>query len=136
MKKYEAIKASQLSPSDLTFENLQYLYETGRSYTISGSGKNRVTGYRSGVQTEIGDLEISEWKDLMQKLICESGEDQIQQCLLSWVKENCPWLHNKSEQEMEALVLHSMRIFEDKEWAGYEGFIRICPSIKPPSEEK
>lgn len=40
----------------LTFADLRVHYYTGRSYLISGEGRDKVFGYRHGVMTDIGDL--------------------------------------------------------------------------------
>lgn len=44
----------------LTFAALRVHYYTGRSYLISGEGRNKVFGYRHGVMTDIGDLPEAE----------------------------------------------------------------------------
>lgn len=49
---------------ELTFEDLRIHYYTGRSYFISGEGRNKVFGYRHGVMTNIGDLSENEWARL------------------------------------------------------------------------
>ena len=38
----------------LTFADLRVHYYTGRSYLISGEGRDKVFGYRHGVMTDIG----------------------------------------------------------------------------------
>ena len=136
MKNREIIHASELDEKSLTFSDLRFLYSTGRSYTISGSGRNRSTGYRNGVMTPVGDLEISEWSALMHRLIDRAEEREIYDALLQWATENCPWLHNKSEWEQEALQLHSMRIFENPEWTAYASFNRQCHSLIKDGEKK
>ena len=89
MGKHDVIHASDLNDEQLTFENLRYLYGTGRSYIISGSGKYRKMGYRMGVQTELGDLEESEWQQLMRALIKKAGEQELHLQLLQWVTNHC-----------------------------------------------
>lgn len=69
MVKYQTVRAADLDVKKLTFEDLRYLHGTGRSYVISGTGHDRKTGYRTGVQTNVGDIEVSEWKELMKELI-------------------------------------------------------------------
>lgn len=59
---------------------------------------------------------------LMENLIRRSGEEILYKLLLEWVSNNMPWLHTKQERDLEALVLHAMRIFENPEWVGYEVF--------------
>ena len=106
----------------LTFAQVCLKYHTGRLYVIFGSGRHRKLGYRQGCLTEIGDIEISQWRELIQYLIERDGELQLQKNLLSWVKDSCPWLHTQEEQENYALELHAERIFDCKEWVAYGEF--------------
>ena len=122
MARYDVVRASELDTEQLTFDDLRYMHGTGRSYTISGTGRDRKMGYRTGVQTPVGDLEISEWCQLLKQLIERSGETELHTLLELWVKEHAPWLHTRGEYEKEALILHSMRIFEDPQWVDYEAF--------------
>ena len=110
--------------ADLSFSDLEHRLATGQAYTKSGSGRNRVMGYRNGVMTRLGDLEASVWETLIRDLIHRSGEDMLLQALTEWVAANCPWLHTKAEIEQHALELHSSRIFENPKWAGYPEFNR------------
>ncbi len=109
----------------LTFAQLQVRTHTGRSYIIFGSGRDRKLGYRQGCLTEIGDIEISQWRELIQYLIERDGELQLQKNLLSWVKDSCPWLHTHAEQEDYALELHASRIFDCNEWVAYGEFNKM-----------
>ena len=43
----------------LTFSDLRAHYGTGRAYLISQKGREKKYGYRKGIQTDIGDLEVS-----------------------------------------------------------------------------
>ena len=110
--------------STLTFSGLQKQYGTGRAYTISGTGRNRVTGYRTGVKCALGDIEESEWAQMVRDLVERSGEQELHQQLLMYVKENCPWCRSKKELERKALELHAARIFENRAWVGFMEFER------------
>ena len=73
----------------LTFADLRVHYYTGRSYLISGEGRDKVFGYRHGVMTDIGDLPEAEWTRLAKQLIRQSGEQgrrarPAQGCGASW----------------------------------------------------
>lgn len=109
-------------PEELTFADLSHKNNTFRPYIKSGSGRDKVYGYRYGVITNVGDIEESQWVALMTDLIKRSGEEDIQEQLRRWAKDNCPWLHTKAEIEMYALELHSRRIFENPEWVEYKHF--------------
>lgn len=122
---------------ELTFSDLRHHFGTGRSYIKSGSGRDRVYGYRRGVMTDIGDIEESEWKSLMLDLIQRSNEMGIYEALKRWSKECCAWLHSKAEVEEYALELHSARIFENPSWAGYEQFWRdYAPCLAKEGEHR
>ena len=108
----------------LTCEDLRVHYGTGRGVHISGTGKNRIIKYYAGFQTNIGDIEVSMWEDLMRSLVTRLREDALQDQLRQWVQENCAWIHTSAEIEREALQLHAMRIFDDPAWCGYIDFNR------------
>lgn len=106
----------------LTFSDLREHYGTGRAYLISQNSREKKYGYRTGIQTDIGDLEVSEWKRLVRELIERSDEQKLQAQLEEWVKAQCMWLHTKEEVELYALKLHARRIFDDKAWVDYLAF--------------
>lgn len=107
--------------ADLCYSDLAVRYHTGRSTVITGSGRNRVTGYRTGVMTELGDLELSVWQKLMMQLISRTGEDALFKSLVEWVSA-LPWLHSEKETELYALELHAGRIFDDPTWKNFLTF--------------
>lgn len=118
------IDGKNYDPETLTCADLRVHYGTGRSVLVSGSGRNRVTKYRTGFQTNIGDIEVSAWNDLMRTLITRLGEDALQRQLQQWLKEHCAWIHTSAEVEQEAQQLHASRIFDDPIWCDYIGFNR------------
>ena len=105
-----------------SFSDIECLYHTGRSIYISGSGRNKVTTYRSGVATNIGDIVSDVWIEAMEHLIKESNEESIYHALKEYCKDTCAWLHTEKELHMYTLELHSSRIFENKDWVGYTDF--------------
>ena len=62
---------------ELTFDDLRCRHFTGRSYVKSGEGRNRVCGYRVGVQCSLGDIEQSEWFRMVRELIDRKGEQLL-----------------------------------------------------------
>ncbi|NBI85082.1 hypothetical protein D3Z47_02270 [Lachnospiraceae bacterium] len=107
----------------ITFETLRVRYGTGRSYLIRTEGRHKVHGYRKGVMTGLGDLELKEWKRLAMELVQTSQEQQLYQNLLEWrLEHNCR--RSDSEPEIDALELHMSRIFDDPLWVGYIPFNR------------
>ena len=115
---------SQKPIEELKFSDLRVRYGTGRSIHVSGTGRDKKFRYRRGAMTDLGDLEISEWKSLINALIEYHSEQEIQQQLQQWSKAECPWLHDEDEVEEYALSLHADRIFDNPAWAGYISFNR------------
>lgn len=104
------------------FEALRVHYHTFRSRQLRTEGHRKIYGNRSGVKTDLGDLEMEEWLQMARKLIQDSGEQQLQADLQQWVRERVPWLHNETEREQYALKLHMDRIFDNREWVDYIPF--------------
>lgn len=113
---------TSIKPTNLTFEDLRSNGGTGRAYTISGSGRNRVTGYRNGISCKLGDIELSEWINLVKDLIVQTGEQELYQQLLSFVGKHNHAKASKSELEKEALELHAARIFDNPLWVNFIAF--------------
>ena len=112
----------QTNTAKLTFEDLRHRFGTGRAYTISGSGKDRVMGYRTGVMCRLGDIEESEWAAMMKDLISHSGEDKLFSQLRAFLSQHNYRKMSPKELEMEALELHSRRIFDDEAWIDFIAF--------------
>lgn len=107
---------------DLTFQNLRKHFGTGRAYTISGTGRDRVTGYRSGIMTDIGDVEEELWEKLVLCVIERNGEQELYQNLLSWLTQHPVGCHDAKRRRHMALELHAMRIFDDVDWCDWLEF--------------
>jgi len=116
------VSASQFEPSQLTFRDLSCHHGTGRVIRVEGKGSSKKVEYRFGIQTEIGDFEVHEWMGLIRDLIHRSGEDELQQRLLDLVAKEMHWLHGDFKRQLEALQLHSNRIFENPKWVCYKEF--------------
>ena len=95
-------------PADVTFRDLRVHYRTGRAIRLTGTGRDKEYTYRVGVQTDLGDIELSVWQEAMQRLIHASGDIY--------------WWHTRAERLQESLELHSYRIFEDPRWTDYDLF--------------
>ena len=101
-------------PEITNFSDLRKHYGTGQEYLIS---KNPVkkTGYRIGVQTNIGDIEEHEWQRLVEKLIERNDEKELFDQLVSWLVNTDSSLDAKKAYNM-ALELHAARIFDNEAW--------------------
>ena len=118
---FRVATADQLADS-VTFEDLSVHFFTGRSNLLSGSGRDKKYSYRSGVMTDVGDIEISRWRELVRGLIEKAHEQTLHEQLLKWVKDCCPFQHTREEIETYALELHAARIFDNPKWAAYDVF--------------
>lgn len=108
--------------NSLVFEDLRNRFGTGRSYVISGTGRNRVWGYRIGIQCAMGDIEVSEWQEKVRKLIEESGEQELYRQILNHLTETNYAKSTKAELEQKALELHAARIFDNPLWVDFVPF--------------
>ena len=102
--------------SEISFEDLRCRFQTGRSFVVSGEGRNRVYGYRNGVQCALGDLERSQWCELARELIDRKGEQELYKQLLQYLKDHNYAKSSNKELEFHALVLHMDRIFDNERW--------------------
>ena len=115
---------SKIRLSDLTFEDLCPHYGTGRSMF---TGRDRYGGkmysYRSGIATNMGDVEISVWKKLAIRLIERAGETELFSSLKNFQDENrCG---SNSDFEQHVLELHIRRVFDDPAWVGFVKFNKL-----------
>lgn len=118
------VTIGEIDTDNLTFEGLRKKYGTGRAYTISGKGRDRKTGYRRGVMTEYGDVELSDWKKLARMLIKRAGEENIQKWLFEWYTDNGFWIRDDENLDDYSLETHIARLFDDPKWCYYEHFNR------------
>lgn len=108
--------------SEITFADLRVHFGTGRAYTVSGKGRDRVLGYRSGMQCNLGDIEVHEWNAMVKELIVQSGEQELYEQLYTHMKEHNYTKATKPELEQHVLELHAARIFDDPLWVDFIPF--------------
>ena len=70
--------------ANLGFSDLKVRYFTGRSILISDTGQGKRYQYRNGCMTALGDLEISEWREMITELIAYRSEQELQKQLYEW----------------------------------------------------
>jgi len=83
----------------LTLSDICWKYGTGFD-TSTGKGSNKKHSYRHGVQTEIGDIELSVWRQLAYSVIEHLGEREQFEKTFVWVKHQ---KHLKFKTENGAL---------------------------------
>lgn len=73
--------------TEMSFADLRCHFQTGRSFVISGTGRNRIYGYRTGVQCNLGDIERGDWIQMVKDVIHQSGEQKLYDQLLQHLKD-------------------------------------------------
>lgn len=68
--------------ADISFADLRCHYQTGRSFVVSGEGRSRIYGYRNGVRCNLGDIEQTEWCQMVKDAIQSAGEQMLFKNLL------------------------------------------------------
>lgn len=119
---YLRVATTEQLADTLTFEDLSIHFFTGKAVLLSGTGRNKKYTYRNGVMTNVGDIELSRWRELVHELIEKAHEQKLHEQLLRWVKDCCPFQHTREEIKTYALELHASRIFDNPQWAAYDLF--------------
>ena len=122
---------TQIAPTQITRDNLRYMYGTGQEISSKNSQGNKVSHYRTGVETVLGDIEVSLWMELVQKLIEKENDQEIFGQLFEWEKaeNNIP---SKTSNDLlrEAMQSYTYRIYDDKGWWDYVRFnMKYRPEI-------
>ncbi len=108
---------------ELSFDDVRELYGTGRSYqTEKRRHDDKGYTYRHGIQTKIGDIEISVWYELVERMIRLKRQEELYNQLLIWVEEEVVWFKTKEEAKGYALKLHASQIFDNPKWVDYIPF--------------
>lgn len=119
-------QVSDFDLAQLTLAQLRVHYRTGINIT-SGSGRYKSSRYRTGIQTDVGDIELSVWCYLVEQVIQRDNETWLLNALMEWLTEHNFAKDSKKELWIQALELHSMRIFERPEWVDFIDFTdRFC----------
>ena len=110
----------------MNFEDLRCHNRSSRVIKKTGKGREKIVKTRSGIICNLGDLEESDWIDKMETLIKESNEWDLQEHLREYVAA-LPWsnprLKNYDQNvRLDALILHSYRIFDDELWVNFINF--------------
>ncbi len=107
----------------LTFDDIRDMCGTGRSLLVSSKNSfDKKYVYRKGMMTKLGDIEVSVWYELVEKLIVKYGQETLYVQLQEWIKENFGWFKTEKEVREYSLRLHSSQIFDNPEWVDYVPF--------------
>lgn len=86
--------------------------------------------YRFGVMTDVGDIELGEWCQMIHALIERAGDQQIYACLKEVIQQECPWLRTARDIEEETLSFYADQGYLNPQWWGYERFQKMCAAIR------
>lgn len=106
-------------------KNLIVKFRTGRSKRykeITSSKEITKYKYEITIVTDAGEFKESEWEDLVKKQAKEKFELDIIEKLKEYSLQELAWIKNDNEALKYALELYSNRIWENKNWVGYEKF--------------
>ncbi len=106
----------------LSFADINPHYGTGRSIFVKDDGYQKHYRYRTGIATNVGDIEKAVWCEVVRRMINRDYEDALHSQLLEWEKKHDTCRYSEKEMEEHALWLHAMRIFDDPAWVDFIAF--------------
>ena len=112
---------ADLDLSTLSLDSLNCKFHTGHSYLKSQSGRTKEYGYRTGVMTSIGDIEISVWIKAVESIIRRDNEWDLQLKLREWYKDSFA-----EKDNLGALENHAARLYKNINWVDYRKFKESC----------
>lgn len=115
-------RLEEIDLATVTYAEMEWKYGTGVGIT-TGQGAYKKHSYRSGAMAELGDIEEHIWYAAMEYIIQREKEESLLNALIEWERKH-GFSRNEKERRQEALVKHSMRLFDRQEWVGYIPFNR------------
>lgn len=118
-------KEADLKGEEITLDKFRRKYGTFqcRCVGLDRIGRKKYNN-RIGVQTDLGDIEISLWKDLVRKTIASMGETDLYNHYFVWISTHEKNISDKDEREQYALEGHIDRLFDDPCWEDFVPFNR------------
>lgn len=105
-----------------TYENLRMHYGTGQAFT-EGSGRYKKHGYRSGVQTGIGDIEERLWIEIAEELIALKGDAELLAAFNEFFETDTATSNwKRKEKKIRALDAVLSGLQDSKSWVAYVPF--------------
>lgn len=128
MKPFVHVRIDSIATVDMKMvdrESLRPHYGTGVAVRIDGSRREKNWYYRTGIQTNLGDIEISVWVELAERLIKKENGEKLFAWISEWVKDtNTVKSYTAKDLYKEALENYMMSLPDDKEWCDYIPFNR------------
>lgn len=118
-------KEEQLKGEEITLEKLQRKYGTFqcRCVGLDRVGKKKYNS-RVGIQTDLGDIEIQLWKELVLRCIEQAGEKALYQHYLVWTIKHDITDCSREKIEEDVLDRYILRFFDDPRWGDFIPFNR------------
>lgn len=113
----------ELDLTTIPLSDLYWQFGTGQSLT-HGSGRDKKYSYRSGVQTEIGDIREDVWYQAVERIARRDNEEWLVNALTEWKKTKNYANLFATRLRQKALQLYAMRMFDCKAWSDYLPFNR------------
>lgn len=107
--------------SSITFEDICWQYGVFRCNS-SGAGRNKQYYPWRAAKTKLGEIEIHEWCKLAEAVIEREQEESLLKALIQWCSKRNHESASAADIRIEALQLHTSRIFDNPMWVGYISF--------------
>lgn len=123
---YRAHRIDQLQEIDLATvkaEDLVRHYGTGIAIT-HGTGRQKTHSYRNGIQTDIGDLELSVWIAAVEYVIQRDGLEEELSHLMEFENCNGKDRSQKSSAKQDCLCACISGLYKNPEWAAFVAYNR------------
>ena len=111
-------KLEQLDLQQLSTGDLHWMYCTGKGLT-TGSGRNKKHSYRSGIQTPIGDIEISVWIKAAEHIVERDGLQEELERLLPFAAASIGSSHSRELVHARHLDMCLSEIYRNPTWVNF-----------------
>lgn len=118
-------REEQLKGEEITLEKLRKKYGTfhSRCVGLDRIGRKKYNS-RVGVQTDLGDIEIHLWKELVLRCIEQAGEKALYQHYLVWTIKHDITDRSREQIEEDVLDRYTLREFDNPCWHDFIPFNR------------
>ena len=108
----------------VTAENLIWRYGTGVAVT-RGEGRYKTHSYRNGVQTEIGDLELSVWIAAAEYVVKRDGLEEEAAHMQEFItRKSSGYSFARRNPRMHALAYCMRSIYKNPAWVSFISYNR------------
>lgn len=108
----------------LKCSDIYWRYATGVAIS-HGSGRDKKYSYRSGVMTELGDIEESLWYQLAEGISKRDGDEWLVDALTEWECEHNYTGESAKGLRKKALQAYIDQLCDNPRWVGYIPFNRV-----------